>query len=179
MLDSVKKMVFGDDNNDDGLERQKAQEEAQRKAQEEAQEEAQKQAFKKSEQDARKEILKYAELCKIELQSFKSGYFTHSSIVKVLDCMYYCGCEKYEELKQLRREKNAEIKALKSYIAESGNDEGYQRWKKAQKNGRKKSVIDWEKYDTLKSVGLTEKDCAKYLGVSVSTLRTRVKERNA
>lgn len=66
---------------------------------------------------------------------------------------------------------------LAEYLSVTGNDEAYQKWKEAQKQGRPKKSIDWERYDLLLRAQLTQKEIAQHLGVSANTLRKLLKER--
>lgn len=66
---------------------------------------------------------------------------------------------------------------LVRYINATGNDEAYQKWKQAQKQGRPKKTIDWERYDLLVRAQLNQKEIAQHLGVSPNTLRKLLRGR--
>ena len=76
-------------------------------------------------------------------------------------------------LESLREKYNELVR----YINETGNDEAYQKWKQAQKQGRPKKAIDWERYDLLVRAQLNQKEIAQHLGVSPNTLRKLLRER--
>ncbi len=66
---------------------------------------------------------------------------------------------------------------LAEYLSVTGNDEAYQKWREAQRQGRPKKAIDWERYDLLLRAQLTQKEIAQHLGVSANTLRKLLRER--
>lgn len=149
----------------------KAEEGERKEEQEEAQ--RQREVFARDEERARAELEDYAGGHGIARRKYRNGGYTYRTTYK----MVRYALDLYENEKDETEKLRKEIDKLEAHIAKIDGDDGYRRWKKAQRNGREKKQIDWERYDKLKGVGLTEKDAAKYLGVSVSTLRTRLKER--
>ena len=72
-----------------------------------------------------------------------------------------------EKIKRLE----IKIKDLKNYIIATGHDSEYEKWKKAQGQGRKPKTIDMERYNLLEKAQIPKKEIAKLLGVSPNTLR--------
>ena len=80
--------------------------------------------------------------------------------------------KKAQDLTRKAREENAR---LKHYLKQLDGLEGYAKWLKAQKQGRKPKDINWEKYEILKKANINQKDMARLLGVSPNTLRKILK----
>lgn len=72
------------------------------------------------------------------------------------------------------KEKDKTIRELRRKY--EATDE-FKRWKEMQGKGRAKIAVDWEIYDLMKQRGMKQIEIANILGLSVSTLRKRVKER--
>lgn len=125
----------------------------------------------------------------VEKEKDKDGkdIITYSSIAKyttaLLDDLSYLSY-KVELLEMARKKEEeqwqAKTKELQQYIRTlDGKMAGYKKWREAQKRGRKKitlSDIDWGRNEALKNAGVTQKDRAKYLGVSDTTLRKLERE---
>lgn len=87
---------------------------------------------------------------------------------------HYASRNHYKARYESLREKYDE---LAEYLSVTGNDEAYKKWREAQRQGRPKKTIDWERYDLLLRAQLTQKEIAQHLGVSANTLRKLLKER--
>ena len=81
---------------------------------------------------------------------------------------------KAQELTRKAREENAR---LKHYLKQLDGLEGYAKWMKAQKQGRKPKEINIDRYHLLKKAKVNQKEIAKLLGVSPNTLRKILREK--
>lgn len=70
----------------------------------------------------------------------------------------------------------SELSAYKNYIKETDQKKQLRAFRSGQ-GGRKKLVVDWQKYDTLRANGANQQQAADIMKIGVSTLRKKLKER--